>query len=96
MKVDQHIEQLEGRLAAFDDQIKEMEGKIDDANSKLKEDLALDLNHIKKKRHHAEEQLAQLRLNKAESWADEEFRSGMFAVFDDIGRRLGGLFTRHK
>ena len=32
-------------------------------------------------------------LRKAESWEEENFRSGLLDVFDDVAKRLGGLVT---
>lgn len=93
MDVEEEIIGLEKRLAKFDQQIEQLELEINSGNRKLREDLRPQMKVIRQRRRYAEERLEKIRLAKAESWLDEDFRVGILTIFDDIGRRINSLFS---
>lgn len=94
MNMEEEIQNLESRLVKFNQEIGQLEVEIEKGNQKLKEDLRPQLEAIRQRRRYAEERLEKARLEKAESWLDEDFRAGLLAIFDDIGRRIDSLFGR--
>jgi chromosome segregation ATPase len=89
---EERIKRLERRMGELDTRIHELEADIHKANTKLKEDLAPRLKEIEDKRRQVERLLAELKLKEAEAWDDQNLETGLFAIFDDIGKRIGKLF----
>lgn len=94
MNHETEIHRLENLLARYRARIEVLQHEAARADSKLREDLARELAEIHKRQRHAEEQLAHARLQRAESWEEEDFAAGLMAIFDDLGRRIDGLFGR--
>lgn len=94
MNHETEIQRLESLLARYRARIETLQDEADRAPSKLREDLARELSEIHRRQRHAEEHLAQVRLRHAESWEEEDFATGLMAIFDDLGRRIDGLFGR--
>lgn len=92
MNQQQQIQQLEKHLEHLKERRQELETQLGQADSKLREDLGHELGELQRHFRHAEEHLAQLRLDDAESWADEDLGTGILAIFDEIGNRLDKLF----
>lgn len=94
MNHENEILRLEHLLARYRAKTEALQGEVARADAKLREDLGRELAEIHKRQRHAEEHLAQARLQHAESWLEEDFGTGLFAIFDDLGRRIDGLFGR--
>lgn len=88
------IQRLENLLARYGARIEVLEDEIAGADAKLREDLQRAMAEIHKRQRHAESNLSQARLQHAESWEEEDFGAGLIAIFDDLGRRIDGLFGR--
>lgn len=88
------ILRLEQLLERYRTKTALLQSEIAQADAKLREDLSHELMEIHKRQRQAEEHLAQARLQQAESWLEEDFGTGLFAIFDDLGRRIDGLFGR--
>ena len=94
MKVEERIERHERQLAELDGKLSELGRALERAEAKLREDLAPELEALHKQHQELAEQLAGLRLEKAESWADEDLEEGLLRIFDDIGGRVTRLGER--
>lgn len=90
----QEILRCQGRLLRCRDRIAGLEAELGRADAKLREDLGRELHALRRTYRRAEEHLARARLEEAESWAEDDFGTGLFAIFDDLGRRIDGLFAR--
>jgi len=71
-----------------------LEADLGRADAKLREDLTRELRALRRRYRRAEEHLARARLGAAEAWCEEDFGTGLFAIFDNLGRRIDGLFER--
>lgn len=89
---EERIKRLETRMGELDTRIQQLEADMRKANAKLREDLAPRLKEIQDKRRQVERLLAELKLKEAEAWDDQTLETGLFAIFDDIGKRIGKLF----
>ncbi len=89
---EERIRRLERRMGELDARIQELEADMGKADAKLREDLAPRLKEIQDKRRKVERLLADLKLKEAEAWDDQNLETGLFAIFDDIGERIGKLF----
>lgn len=94
MNHEAEIHRLEQLLARYRSQVEVLHDEASRADPKLREDLARQLDDIHRRQRHAEEHLAHARLQRAESWEEEDFATGLMAIFDDLGRRIDGLFGR--
>ncbi len=94
MNYETEITRLESLLTRYRAMTAELQDEVARADSKLREDLHRELVEIHHRQRHAEEHLAQARLQQAESWVEEDFGTGLFAIFDDLGRRIDALFGR--
>lgn len=94
MTLEQDIERFERWLADFDAKIADLQQQVERAQGYRRQGLQGELDKLKTRRHRAEEHLAEMKLMDAESWARKDLRSGIFAVFDDIGQRLDHLMAR--
>ena len=88
MKVEERIERHERQLAELGGRIGELSKALERAEAKLREDLAPELEALRKQHQELAEQLAGLRLEKAESWVEEDLEEGLLRIFDDIGGRV--------
>lgn len=93
MNSEEEVQRLETRLAEFEKKLSDVAAHLEGANPKLREAYAKEMRVLEEKKHLAHERLAALRVQQAESWADEDFRATVFEVFDDIGRRLSRLLS---
>ena len=71
-----------------------LEAELGRAEGKLREDLGRELRSLRRQFRRAEEHLARARLGAAESWTEDDLGTGIFAIFDDLGRRSDGLLPR--
>ncbi len=94
MNHETEITRLETLLARYRSMTAALQDEVGRADAKLREDLHRELGEIHHRQRHAEEHLAQARLQQAESWVEEDFGTGLFAIFDDLGRRIDSLFGR--
>lgn len=93
MTPEEEIQRLETRLAEFEEKLSDVSAHLERADPKLREAYAKELRVLEEKKQHAHDRLAELRVQKAESWADEDLRATVFEVFDEIGRRLSRLIS---
>ena len=96
MTPEQQIKHLENRLNDYGSEITKLEGKLKYADAKLRETYQNEIDDLRQRRHRVEGQLAQARLNKAESWSDENLGAGIAEALDEIGQRLSRLFSKVK
>lgn len=94
MNHENEILRLESLLARYRAKTAALQTEVARADAKLREDLGRELIEIHHRQRQAEEHLAQARLQQAESWIEEDFGTGLFAIFDDLGRRIDSLFGR--
>lgn len=94
MDHDDKIRQLEQRLAEMDEHIAELERRLPNAPTQERGALDRELSAIRERHRHAEQRLAQEKLEQAESWQEEDLETGILEIFDDIGRRIDAMFSR--
>lgn len=87
---DTDIQALERQLRHLEGRIEDLESRLANAGTGLARQYDADLDALRERHKRAESELSRLRLTDAESWEDED----IFAIFDDIGRRLDRLFSR--
>ena len=87
------MDRFERWLADFDERIAALEDMVSQADGYRQRSLQNELDKLRVRRHKAGEHLAEMRLMDAESWSESDFRTSVFAVFDDIGARLSRLLT---
>ncbi len=88
------IASLEARLAELDTRIQELEESYRRSGQSVRRVLEIDMSELRARRAHAAELLSQLRLEDAEAWEKEDFRSTLLRVFDEIGERVSRLVDR--
>ncbi|MDZ7753136.1 MAG: hypothetical protein U5S82_16115 [Gammaproteobacteria bacterium] len=90
----QDTQRFEAWLADFDTRIQDLRHQVAAAQGYRQKGLQEELDKLLARRRKADEHMAQLRLADAESWSRNDFRTSIFAVFDDIGERLNRLMAR--
>jgi len=88
------VARCERQLRRYRERMQLLEAEIVRADAKLREDLNREVAGLRRLYRRAEEHLAHARLGAAESWVEDDFGTGLFAIFDDLGRRIDGLFSR--
>ncbi len=90
------IEQLEHQLDSWDKRLREVEHMMQKGDRKTKVCCEKERHALLELRQLAGDTLAQLRLEEAESWEEENFRTGVLDIFDQIGHSLDRLVSRMK
>jgi len=85
---------LEDKLAEWDARIGQLRAMMNQGDYSLRACCKQELDMLAEKRHQAEAAVSELRLREAESWEEENFRTGLLDIFDEIGNRLNRLVTR--
>lgn len=85
---------LEDKLTEWDARIGQLQAMMSQGDYSLRACCKQELDVLSEKRHQADTALSELRLREAESWEEENFRTGLLDIFDDIGTRLDRLVTR--
>ena len=96
MTPEQQIKHLEARLNGYATEITKLEGQSKYADTKLRETYEHEINDLRQRRRRIEQQLANARLKKAESWSDENLGAGIMEALDEIGQRLNRLLAKVK
>lgn len=86
------IQALKRQLDHLDRRMEELEGRLAQAGSALRERYQGELKALRNRHREAEAEMARLRVDEAESWEREDLQGGLLAIFDDIGGRLDRLF----
>ena len=86
------IQALKRQLDHLDRRIEELEGRLAQAGSALRERYQSELKTLRERHREAETELARLRRDEADSWEEEDLQGGLLAIFDDLGGRLDRLF----
>lgn len=94
MNHEQQLARCQDRLLRCRGRMDLLEAELGRADAKLREDLTRELRALRRSYRLAEGRLARARLGAAEAWAEEDFGTGLFAIFDDLGRRIDQLFAR--
>lgn len=81
---------LEQRLSCYAERIAELEQR--GAQSSQVDPFHKELSSLLERYRSVEERLADLRLEKAQSWQEHTADAGLLRVFDDIGQRIDRLF----
>ncbi len=90
------IEQLEHQLDSWDKRLHEVERMMQKGDRKTRVCCEKERRALLELRQLAGDTLAQLRLEEAESWEEENFRTGVLDIFDQIGHSLDRLVSRMK
>ena len=90
------IEQLEQQLGSWDNRLREIEHMMQKADRKTTACCQKERRALLELRQLAGDTLAQLRLEEAKSWEEENFRTGVLDIFDQIGHSLDRLVSRMK
>jgi len=93
MSREQRIHEQEQRLDQLGARVTQLQDELERADTKLRETYRTELKALVKRRGEAQAQLAQLRLQEAESWQQQTLLTGVAQVLDEIGQRLDRLFT---
>ncbi len=91
---EEQIQRLESWENDLNNRIAALDSQLDSVPPKLRETFSDELKLLRKQRSEADKRLAELRLEKAESWREEDLQAGIVNIFDDIGRRLDRMFTQ--
>ena len=89
----QKIDKLTTLLLSLDGQIADLHHLLETETGAVGNPHAHEMEHVIERRHHAAKMLAQLELEEAESWREEEFVASVLAIFDDLGRRLNRIVS---
>ena len=90
------IEQLENHLRSWDKRLGEIERIMQKGDRKARTCCEKERRALVELRQLAGDTLAQLRLEEARSWEEENFRTGVLDIFDEIGHSLDRLVSRMK
>lgn len=90
----QDIRRFETHLEDLDRRMHGLQTELDKVDPGLRASYKNELAALATDRQAAQEQLARLRLADAESWQEEDLETGILEIFDQIGERLNGLFSR--
>ena len=93
---DADIRILERRLSELNADISNIESEMDRADAKLRNTYGERLKSIQERRRGVQERLAELRLQKALAWEQNEFVTGVERVLDRIGRGQDRMTTRKR
>lgn len=93
-KREQDIERLQRQRALWDSEIKTLQAQSEHADPKLREAYEQKVKLLEEKWRKIGERLATLRLEQAESWEEDTMLTGIFEIFDEIGRRVDELMSK--
>ncbi len=88
------IEQLEKHLHDWESRVHELEAIMEKGDSKTSGCCEKERRALLELRQLAADTLAKLRLEEAHSWEEENFRTGVLDIFDQVGRSIDRLVGR--
>ena len=86
------IQALKRQLDHLERRMEELEGRLAQAGSGLRERYQAELKTLRERHREADAEEGELRVEEADSWEEEDLQGGLLAIFDDIGSRLDRLF----
>jgi predicted nucleic acid-binding Zn-ribbon protein len=85
---------LERRLGEWTDRIRALESQFDEVDPRVRQAYRDEIQALWDRRHTAEERLAHMRREEAQSWEKRDLQSGILRIFDEIGERLDRVLSR--